>query len=149
MHFQARVIVLLACAWALQSSQHERIIRRACCSQAKSFLVALIQPECFSLKVQYPVLIRSLHTATTARCWLELVHGVQVASHAQKYFIRLNSMNKKDKRRSSIHDITSVNPPTGDMSGGLLALVTITAHCFEPAHTQWLCYAMLCPQLCC
>lgn len=32
----------------------------------------------------------------------------QVASHAQKYFIRLNSMNKKDKRRSSIHDITSV-----------------------------------------
>lgn len=32
----------------------------------------------------------------------------QVASHAQKYFIRLNSMNKKDnKRRSSIHDITS------------------------------------------
>ena len=33
----------------------------------------------------------------------------QVASHAQKYFIRLNSMNKKDKRRSSIHDITSVN----------------------------------------
>ena len=33
----------------------------------------------------------------------------QVASHAQKYFIRLNSLNKKDKRRSSIHDITSVN----------------------------------------
>ena len=31
----------------------------------------------------------------------------QVASHAQKYFIRLNSMNKKDKRRSSIHDITN------------------------------------------
>lgn len=32
----------------------------------------------------------------------------QVASHAQKYFIRMNSMNK-DRRRSSIHDITSVN----------------------------------------
>jgi len=31
---------------------------------------------------------------------------VQVASHAQKYFIRLNSLNKKDKRRASIHDIT-------------------------------------------
>lgn len=31
----------------------------------------------------------------------------QVASHAQKYFIRLNSLNKKDKRRSSIHDITT------------------------------------------
>eukprot|EP00889_Picochlorum_renovo_P005133 jgi/Picre1/32163/NNA_007509.t1 len=34
----------------------------------------------------------------------------QVASHAQKYFIRLNSQNKKDKRRASIHDITSVHP---------------------------------------
>ncbi|EFJ09209.1 hypothetical protein SELMODRAFT_47768, partial [Selaginella moellendorffii] len=32
----------------------------------------------------------------------------QVASHAQKYFIRLNSIHK-DKRRTSIHDITSVN----------------------------------------
>ena len=30
----------------------------------------------------------------------------QVASHAQKYFIRLNSLNRKDKRRTSIHDIT-------------------------------------------
>ncbi|KAL6627469.1 hypothetical protein ACP70R_031195 [Stipagrostis hirtigluma subsp. patula] len=34
----------------------------------------------------------------------------QVASHAQKYFIRLNS-GGKDKRRSSIHDITTVNMP--------------------------------------
>ncbi|KAI0519056.1 hypothetical protein KFK09_006496 [Dendrobium nobile] len=32
----------------------------------------------------------------------------QVASHAQKYFIRLNS-GSKDKRRASIHDITMVN----------------------------------------
>ncbi|KAF5761931.1 putative transcription factor MYB-related family [Helianthus annuus] len=48
----------------------------------------------------------------------------QVASHAQKYFIRLNSMNK-DRRRSSIHDITSVNnadvavpqPPTNSSPG--------------------------------
>ncbi|KAL5544717.1 hypothetical protein UlMin_008501 [Ulmus minor] len=32
----------------------------------------------------------------------------QVASHAQKYFIRLNSVNR-DRRRSSIHDITSIN----------------------------------------
>lgn len=32
----------------------------------------------------------------------------QVASHAQKYFIRLSSDNK-NKRRSSIHDITTVN----------------------------------------
>lgn len=38
----------------------------------------------------------------------------QVASHAQKYFIRLNSMNR-DRRRSSIHDITSVNGG-GDVS---------------------------------
>ncbi|KAM7275008.1 hypothetical protein ACFE04_016874 [Oxalis oulophora] len=30
----------------------------------------------------------------------------QVASHAQKYFLRLNSI-KKDKKRSSIHDITT------------------------------------------
>ncbi|KAF9623995.1 hypothetical protein IFM89_007693 [Coptis chinensis] len=37
----------------------------------------------------------------------------QVASHAQKYFIRLNSMNK-DRRRSSIHDITSVG--NGDVA---------------------------------
>uniref|UniRef100_A0ACD5TU31 Uncharacterized protein n=2 Tax=Avena sativa TaxID=4498 RepID=A0ACD5TU31_AVESA len=32
----------------------------------------------------------------------------QVASHAQKYFIRLSSINR-DRRRSSIHDITSIN----------------------------------------
>ncbi|XP_051209716.1 transcription factor MYBS1 [Lolium perenne] len=49
----------------------------------------------------------------------------QVASHAQKYFIRLNSMNR-DRRRSSIHDITSINfgevvpqqsPITGQATG--------------------------------
>ncbi|XP_030546999.1 transcription factor SRM1-like [Rhodamnia argentea] len=45
----------------------------------------------------------------------------QVASHAQKYFIRLNSMNK-DRRRSSIHDITSVDngelsTPLGPITG--------------------------------
>ncbi|KAL6342151.1 hypothetical protein AAG906_038631 [Vitis piasezkii] len=32
----------------------------------------------------------------------------QVASHAQKYFMRLTS-GKKDKKRSSIHDITTVD----------------------------------------
>lgn len=42
----------------------------------------------------------------------------QVASHAQKYFIRQVS-GGKDKRRSSIHDITVVNlpetkPPSSD-----------------------------------
>ncbi|XP_059633299.1 transcription factor SRM1-like [Cornus florida] len=45
----------------------------------------------------------------------------QVASHAQKYFIRLNSMNK-DRRRSSIHDITSISGedisvPQGPITG--------------------------------
>ncbi|KAG0491040.1 hypothetical protein HPP92_007903 [Vanilla planifolia] len=45
----------------------------------------------------------------------------QVASHAQKYFIRLNSMNR-DRRRSSIHDITNVNggdvpAPQGPITG--------------------------------
>lgn len=44
----------------------------------------------------------------------------QVASHAQKYFIRLSSINK-DRRRSSIHDITNVN--NGEMS---VPLVPIT-----------------------
>jgi SHAQKYF class myb-like DNA-binding protein len=33
----------------------------------------------------------------------------QVASHAQKYFISLSSGSGKDKRRSSIHDITTVH----------------------------------------
>lgn len=51
----------------------------------------------------------------------------QVASHAQKYFIRLNSMNK-DRRRSSIHDITSVN--NGDVPGPQLP---ITGHTNGPA----------------
>ncbi|XP_058087636.1 transcription factor SRM1-like [Magnolia sinica] len=32
----------------------------------------------------------------------------QVASHAQKYFLRVNSV-KKDKKRASIHDITTVH----------------------------------------
>ncbi|XP_026389695.1 transcription factor SRM1-like isoform X2 [Papaver somniferum] len=32
----------------------------------------------------------------------------QVASHAQKYFIRLSNSMNKDRRRSSIHDITGV-----------------------------------------
>ena len=49
----------------------------------------------------------------------------QIASHAQKHFIRLNSMNK-DRRRPSLHDITGVNhghvlasqgPITGQTNG--------------------------------
>ncbi|PKA63123.1 Transcription factor DIVARICATA [Apostasia shenzhenica] len=47
----------------------------------------------------------------------------QVASHAQKYFIRLNS-GGKDKRRASIHDITTVNmeenrPPSPSQPSGV------------------------------
>ncbi|CAM0883612.1 unnamed protein product [Alopecurus aequalis] len=38
----------------------------------------------------------------------------QVASHAQKYFIRLTTGGKDNKRRSSIHDITTVNVPDDD-----------------------------------
>jgi SHAQKYF class myb-like DNA-binding protein len=39
----------------------------------------------------------------------------QVASHAQKYFLRLNSI-KKDKKRSSIHDITTAHHDTNSES---------------------------------
>lgn len=35
----------------------------------------------------------------------------QVASHAQKYFLRQNSV-KKERKRSSIHDITTVDSKT-------------------------------------
>ncbi|XP_071692160.1 transcription factor SRM1-like [Rutidosis leptorrhynchoides] len=38
----------------------------------------------------------------------------QVASHAQKYFIRQNTISSRERRRTSIHDITSVN--NGDTS---------------------------------
>ncbi|KAJ4819626.1 Duplicated homeodomain-like superfamily protein [Rhynchospora pubera] len=42
----------------------------------------------------------------------------QVASHAQKYFIRQNS-GGKDKRRSSIHDITTSNLPDDERAPSL------------------------------
>ncbi|GFS42532.1 duplicated homeodomain-like superfamily protein [Actinidia rufa] len=58
----------------------------------------------------------------------------QVASHAQKYFIRLNSINR-DRRRSSIHDITNVNgrdasahqpsPITGQQPNSTSAMASI------------------------
>eukprot|EP00262_Sarcandra_glabra_P017052 TRINITY_DN5718_c0_g1_i1.p1 TRINITY_DN5718_c0_g1~~TRINITY_DN5718_c0_g1_i1.p1 ORF type:complete len:291 (-),score=34.52 TRINITY_DN5718_c0_g1_i1:546-1418(-) len=46
--------------------------------------------------------------------------ATQVASHAQKYFIRLSS-GSKDKRRSSIHDInlTDSRPPPADQAPAL------------------------------
>lgn len=50
----------------------------------------------------------------------------QVASHAQKYFIRLNS-GGKDKRRSSIHDITTVNLPDDERAPSPSAPSIITS----------------------
>jgi hypothetical protein len=58
---------------------------------------------------------------------------VQVASHAQKYFIRLNSMNRKDKRRSSIHDITT---PAG-AAGGHFNVSCCCNVCLA-VHKHWL-----------
>jgi SHAQKYF class myb-like DNA-binding protein len=49
----------------------------------------------------------------------------QVASHAQKYFIRQQLSGVKDKRRPSIHDITTLNlagstsPSDGDKASSL------------------------------
>ena len=68
----------------------------------------------------------------------------QVASHAQKYFIRLNSMNR-DRRRSSIHDITMVNggdvaspqgPITGQSNGNSPALVGSSSMKHPSQHQQ-------------
>ncbi|KAF2296217.1 hypothetical protein GH714_036792 [Hevea brasiliensis] len=44
----------------------------------------------------------------------------QVASHAQKYFIRQQLSGVKDKRRPSIHDITTVNLTTAPSEGNKL-----------------------------
>ncbi|XP_074591478.1 transcription factor DIVARICATA-like [Curcuma longa] len=54
----------------------------------------------------------------------------QVASHAQKYFLRLNS-GSKDKRRSSIHDITTVDFP----DNGLPSPSSLTATPALPGHS--------------
>ncbi|KAG5402956.1 hypothetical protein IGI04_009075 [Brassica rapa subsp. trilocularis] len=61
----------------------------------------------------------------------------QVASHAQKYFIRLNSMNK-DRRRSSIHDITRpphmYGTPTIGQPGPLVSAVGTPVNLPAPPH---------------
>ncbi|ESQ40098.1 hypothetical protein EUTSA_v10014410mg [Eutrema salsugineum] len=49
----------------------------------------------------------------------------QVASHAQKYFIR-QLTDCKDKRRSSIHDITTVNIPDANVSTTATATLSPT-----------------------
>lgn len=52
----------------------------------------------------------------------------QVASHAQKYFLRLNS-GGKDKRRSSIHDITIANLPDDQtLSSPQLSNITVQSN---------------------
>jgi hypothetical protein len=68
-----------------------------------------------------------------------------VASHAQKYFIRLNS-GGKDKRRSSIHDITTVNltddqPPSPSQS----SLITSQSNAPALAPAMGICQVPLPP----
>lgn len=48
----------------------------------------------------------------------------QVASHAQKYFIRQHSVGK-DKRRSSIHDITTVDAKSTSSDNDNKLLVSV------------------------
>lgn len=55
----------------------------------------------------------------------------QVASHAQKYFIRQVN-GGKDKRRSSIHDITTVNVPDSPDTGAA-DTSTANAPCSPPS----------------
>ncbi|KAK8961017.1 Transcription factor DIVARICATA [Platanthera guangdongensis] len=52
----------------------------------------------------------------------------QVASHAQKFFIRLNSGNK-DRRRSSIHDITTVGHGDDPISAQTNATMSASGNC--------------------
>ncbi|XP_047307254.1 transcription factor DIVARICATA-like [Impatiens glandulifera] len=64
----------------------------------------------------------------------------QVASHAQKYFIRLKSGGGKDKRRPSIHDITTVhlthsNPIISDNNETLRVLTKSIVTATTPV--QW------------
>ncbi|KAI4385780.1 hypothetical protein MLD38_003774 [Melastoma candidum] len=44
----------------------------------------------------------------------------QVASHAQKYYLRQVSSGKKERKRSSIHDITTVDSVTVPPPAGML-----------------------------
>ncbi|KAG2305047.1 hypothetical protein Bca4012_064122 [Brassica carinata] len=59
----------------------------------------------------------------------------QVASHAQKYFIRLNSMNR-DRRRSSIHDITTINNQAPAVTGQQHQQQQVVKHRIAQPHTQ-------------
>ncbi|CAN0837830.1 Transcription factor DIVARICATA [Linum grandiflorum] len=71
----------------------------------------------------------------------------QVASHAQKYFIRQQLSGVKDKRRPSIHDITTLNlssldssisgsnSPTLELSGLLSSPTASWNHQYHPTST--------------
>ena len=88
-------------------------------------------PQCCIIKqhnclIHMPILGTLTWLSSGKHMLPDHVNVAQVASHAQKYFIRLNSMNKKDKRRSSIHDITSVNPANGEIPG--VGLFTTSLH---------------------
>ncbi|KAL5671225.1 hypothetical protein ACJX0J_015531 [Zea mays] len=69
-----------------------------------------------------------------SRNYVQTRTPTQVASHAQKYFIRLNS-GGKDKRRSSIHDITTVNLTDDERapSPSRSSLITTTSQPNAPA----------------
>ena len=52
---------------------------------------------------------------TISRNFVRTRTPLQISSHAQKYFNRLNSTNKQ-RKRSSMHDITNINNGNGDVS---------------------------------
>lgn len=58
----------------------------------------------------------------------------QVASHAQKYYLRQTSGGKKERKRSSIHDITSVDSSTIPVDHNRVAPPTLPAQQPQPMH---------------
>ena len=62
----------------------------------------------------------------------------QVASHAQKYFIRLNSMSKKGARRQSIHDITTQGGGAAAVAPGVMGTQLAHHQQQHPLYTEHL-----------
>ncbi|KAF7820441.1 transcription factor DIVARICATA-like [Senna tora] len=58
----------------------------------------------------------------------------QVASHAQKYFLRQNSGGKKERKRSSIHDITTVDSNLVSMDHSRVAPPGVPVQQAQPVH---------------